>query len=150
YYRASRLYFGVFWTALAANLISPGRGLLVYVPVLLFVGYLLVCYRRELVFPRIVVMALGVIIFHLAVMSSFGHWWGGYSFGPRFSTGLVPWFVVLAILGVQARCVWLRKHATKDDGLSRKLEPFWGALLLLIGVTINGLGAADRRTQVWN
>jgi hypothetical protein len=52
YYRASRLYFGVFWTALAANLVSPGRGLLVYVPVLFFVGYLLVRYRRQLVYPE--------------------------------------------------------------------------------------------------
>src|ERR1700730_10520406 len=110
YYRPGRLYFGVFWTALAANLVSPGRGLLVYVPVLFFIGYLLVRYRRQLVYPRVAVLALSVTVVHLALMSCYDHWWGGYSYGPRFSTSLVPWFVVLAILGVQAPRGFLRKN----------------------------------------
>jgi hypothetical protein len=150
YYRASRLYFGVFWTAFAANLVSPGRGLLVYVPVLFFCGYLLARYRRQIVFPRIVVMGLAVIVVHLAVMSCFGHWWAGYSFGPRFSTGLVPWFVILAILGLQARTVWGRTNSREPDTVSRTLEMSCGALLLLASVWINSLGAADRNTTLWN
>ena len=150
YYGANRLYFGVFWTALAANLVSPGRGLLVYVPSLLFVGYLLVRYRRQLVYPRIVVLALSVTVGHLAVMSCFAHWWGGYSYGPRFSTGLVPWFVVLAILAVQARAVWLKKHGRELAQLGKKLELSVGALLLFASVAINALGAADRNTAYWN
>ena len=150
YYRASRLYFGVFWTALAANLVSPGRGLLVYVPVLFFVGYLLVRYRRQLVSPRIVVMALAVTVVHLAVMSCFGHWWGGYSYGPRFSTGLVPWFVVVAVLAVQARRICLEKHGPAISRLGKKLELSVGALLLLASIAINAFGAADRNTALWN
>lgn len=150
YYRASRLYFGVFWTALAANIVSPGRGLLVYVPVLFFVGYLLVRYREQLLYKRIVAMALSVTVVHLAVMSCFGHWWGGYSYGPRFSTGLVPWFVVLAILAVQARKIWLEKHGTGTSLMARKTELFAGALLLLASIAINAAGAADHNTAVWN
>ena len=150
YYRASRLYFGVFWTALAANLVSPGRGLLVYVPVLFFIAYLLVRYRRQLVYPRIIVMALFVTVVHLAVMSCFGHWWGGYSYGPRFSTGLVPWFVVVAILGVQARRLWIEKHSEAVTQLIRGLEASAGVVLLLASVAINGLGAVDRNTVLWN
>ncbi|HEY6119251.1 MAG TPA: hypothetical protein VIV66_04780, partial [Pyrinomonadaceae bacterium] len=38
YYQSERLNFSVFWTAVAGNLVSPARGLLVYVPALLFVG----------------------------------------------------------------------------------------------------------------
>ena len=150
YYRAGRLYFGVFCTAQAANVISPGRGLLVYVPVLLFVGYLLVRYRRHLIYPRIVVMALSVTAVHLAVMSCFGHWWGGYSYGPRFSTGLVPWFVLLAILGLQARSNWVEKHSQATSPLAQKLELSVGALLLFASVAINSFGAADRNTTYWN
>jgi hypothetical protein len=37
YYRADRLTFDSFWEALAGNLISPSRGLFIYVPVLVFV-----------------------------------------------------------------------------------------------------------------
>jgi hypothetical protein len=150
YYRASRLYFGVFWTALAANVISPGRGLLVYVPVLFFVAYLLARYAREIKYPRIVVLALAVIVVHLAVMSCFGHWWGGYSYGPRFSTGLVPWFVVLAIMGVQARNIWLEKHAGEISHLKKQLELSVAALLLVASIAINALGAVDRNTALWN
>jgi hypothetical protein len=150
YYRAGRLYFGVFWTALAANVVSPGRGLLVYVPVLFFVGYLLVRYRRQLVHPRLVVLALFVTVVHLAVMSCFGHWWGGYSYGPRFSTGLVPWFVLLAILGLQARRVCFEKQSALISRLGKKLELSAGALLLLASIAINAFGAADRNTSMWN
>jgi hypothetical protein len=150
YYRASRLYFGVFWTALAANVVSPGRGLLVYVPVLFFVGYLLVRYRRQLAHKRIVVLALSVAVFHLAVMSCFGHWWGGYSYGPRFSTGLVPWFVVVAILGLQARKVCFEKQGAVISLPGKRLELAVGALLLFASIAINALGAADRNTALWN
>ena len=150
YYRAGRLYFGVFWTAFPANLISPGRGLLVYVPVLFFVGYLLVRYRRHVVYPRIVVMALAVTVVHLAVVSCFGHWWGGYSYGARFSTSLVPWFVVIAILAVQARRISLEKAVGAVSPVGKKLELSVGALLLLASVAINSFGAADRKTALWN
>jgi hypothetical protein len=144
------LYFGVFWKALAANLVSPGRGLLVYVPVLFFIGYLLVRYRRQLVYPRVVVMALVVTVVHLALMSCYDHWWGGYSYGPRFSTSLVPWFVLLAILGVQARKVFLEEHNERISHLGKRLELAAGALLLSASVAINAFGAADRNTTYWN
>ena len=150
YYGANRLYFGVFWKALAANLVSPGRGLLVYVPVLLFVGYLLVLYRKQLAWPRLVVLALSVTVAHLAVMSSFGHWWGGFSYGPRFSTGLVPWFVLLAILALHAQRARARTSGQQLGKLRNVVEPVLGALLLSASVAINTLGAADRNTVYWN
>lgn len=150
YYGANRLYFGVFWTALAANLVSPGRGLLVYVPVLLFVGYLLIRYRPDLVYPRLVLLAISVTVAHLAVMSCFGHWWGGFSYGPRFSTGLVPWFVWLAILAVQARGIRIEKTELRTTQWRKWLELSLGALLLAASVGINALGAADRNTAYWN
>ena len=148
YYRASRLQFGVFWTALAGNLISPGRGLLVYVPVLFFIGYLLVRYRRQVVCPRLAVLSLVVIVAHVAIISCFIHWWGGHSFGARFSTGLVPWFVLLAILGLQAML-----RARSESGirpLAKKLELATGAALLFVSMAINGLGATSRATWLWN
>src|SRR5437764_4241679 len=45
YYSARRLSFNSFPNAFAGNLISPSRGLLIYVPVLLFVIYLLLRFR---------------------------------------------------------------------------------------------------------
>jgi hypothetical protein len=102
YYLASRLTFSHFGEALGGNLISPSRGLLIYVPVLLAVFYLLARYRKKLVFRRLVLLSLSIIVAHWIITSGFPHWWGGYSYGPRLMAGVVPWLVLLGILGVQA------------------------------------------------
>jgi hypothetical protein len=151
YYRASRLQFGFFWEALAGNLFSPARGLLVYVPVLLFVAFMLARYWRLVAYQRLVWLSLGVILGHLLIVSSFNHWWGGHSFGPRFTTGLVPWFVLLGILGTSAMLKWREKSTAA--GSSR---PVWraqlacGLLLLLMSVFINTRGATSHATWLWN
>jgi hypothetical protein len=90
YYQANRLSFSTFGMAMAGHLISPSRGLLVYVPVLLFVAYLLLRYWREVWSPPLAVLSLGIIAGHLMVHSMFSPWHGGGCYGPRHSTGLVP------------------------------------------------------------
>jgi len=148
YYQASRLYFGNFWTALAGHLISPGRGLLVYVPVVIFIAYLLVRYWRYIPRRRLVWLSVAVIIAHLFVISSFGHWWGGSSFGPRFTTGLVPWFGLLAILGVHA--MRIANQGKSFSNAWRRIEITTGIILMLASVIINGRGAISRATWLWN
>ena len=150
YYRASRLLFNIFATALAGNLISPARGLLVYVPVILFVGYLLARYRKFVAHTRLVWLAVAIICSHLIVISGFPHWWGGHSFGPRFTTGLVPWFVLLAILGVVAMLQARGQSARREKSISFQLERLCGGALLLLSVIINTLGATSHATWLWN
>ena len=150
YYSGSRLQFGGFWTALAGNLVSPARGTLVYVPALLFVTYLLVRYRKHVPLPRLALLSLSVIAGHLVIISGFGHWWGGHSFGPRFTTGLVPWFVLLAILGVKAMLSWRAENGAASYRVGRLVELVLGGALLLAGVFINTLGATEHETWLWN
>jgi hypothetical protein len=150
YYRANRLLFNVFGTALVGNLISPARGLLVYVPLLLFVGYLLARYRKTLTHTRLVWLSLAVIFLHLIAISGFPHWWGGHSFGARFTTGLVPWFVLLAILGVKAMLNWRGQIVRPEKSISSRLEMLCGSVLLLLSVVINTLGATSHATWLWN
>ena len=149
YYSASRLQFDSFREALAGNLISPARGLLVYVPVLLFVFYLLARYWRTLAHRRLVWLTAAIIVGHLVAISSFNHWWGGHSFGPRFSTGLVPWFVLLAVLGLRAMLDWREKHPAASRTLWRA-QLACGALLLVASLFINTRGAASHATWLWN
>ena len=144
YYRAGRFGTSTFFTALAGNLISPARGLLVYVPILLFVGFLLIRYRRVIRFPRLVWLSLSVITGHLMLISGFPHWWGGHSFGPRFTTGLVPWFVLLAILGIDA----LRQSPNTRTIFN--LQKVAGVAVLVVSVFINTLGATSHATWLWN
>jgi hypothetical protein len=150
YYRASRIYFGVFWQALAGNLISPSRGLLVYVPVLFFVGYLLVRHCYHLAHRRLLVLALAAIVLHVLLVSSFGHWWGGFSYGPRFMTGLVPWFVLLGIVGVEAALKARGQSSVAGSRTGWRVEMASGALILCLSIAINARGAISWATWQWN
>lgn len=150
YYQANRLDFGSFWIAFAGNLVSPSRGLLVYVPVLLFVVYLLVQYRRQLLFPHLTLLALAAVLCHLVTIAGFSPWNGGGCYGARYSTELVPWFVLLGILGVKAMLTWRDEHATRINAPAWNATLVLGALLLLLSVFMNGRGATSSDTAKWN
>jgi hypothetical protein len=148
YYLPSRLKTETFWVALAGNLISPSRGLLVYVPTLLFVGFLIVRYFGHLRYRRLVWLSLSIIAVHLVVISSLPHWWGGHSFGPRFTTGLVPWLVLLAILGLDAM---LRAEAQSGGWtVMRSLQRVFASCLLVLSLFIHTVGATQHATWLWN
>jgi hypothetical protein len=150
YYLASRLNFETFGKALATNLISPSRGLLVFVPVLIFVAYLLIRYAKSVASRRLLLLSLSVIASHLIVVSAFPHWWAGHSYGPRFTTGLVPWFVLLGILAVKARLTRHEGRTWKELPAGLKAELALGLLLLVSSVVINMRGATSNGTKIWN
>lgn len=152
YYSATRLRFDLFPIALAGNLVSPSRGLLVYVPVILFIVYLLARYRETLVARRLVWLSLIIIGLHLVLTSSFanlwGDWWGGASYGPRYMTELVPWFMLLAILCVKAMTRWREQHPQRLPG--KVFETATAVLLLALSVFINARGALSLDTWKWS
>jgi hypothetical protein len=151
YYRAGRLQFALFWTALAGNLISPARGLLVFVPTLFFVAFLLVRYRKHVRLQRLVWLSLAVVVVHIILVSGFNHWWGGHSFGPRLTTSLVPWFALLAILGIDAMLKWRNERAKQSLPVAGwRTQHFLGGTLLLLSITIHSLGARSHATWLWN
>ncbi len=141
--------FSAVVTALAANLVSPSRGLFVYVPAVLWVFYVTAVYWNDLHERGLAVLAMAIIAVHLLVVSSYVKWWGGTSYGPRLLMSLVPWFVLLAVLGCKAmlshyqsscsRCL-VRRRATVAAGL----------LSLGIGALINARGAISWPTYFWN
>ncbi|NOJ95228.1 hypothetical protein D7W82_26765 [Corallococcus sp. CA049B] len=103
YYRHSVDPFaGPFFMALAANLVSPSRGLFTFSPFLVLgvVGFLQRWRSRSLE-PYEVVFAL-IFILHWAVISSFFIWWAGHSIGPRFFTDVLPYLVYFLAFPVQA------------------------------------------------
>jgi hypothetical protein len=150
YYHANRLQFDVFWTALAGNLVSPARGVLVYVPIVFFVVYLLWRYRKCLVHEWLVRLALLICVAQLLVVSCFGHWWAGHSFGPRFMTGFVPWLVLLGALGLQAMLKAREAEGVTASARWRRVELTAGGALLLLSMTINAFGATSHATWLWN
>lgn len=149
YHMATALNFNKFWAAIAVHLVSPSRGLIIYVPVLIFVIYLLVRYREGLIFPRLVVLAAAVIAGHLVVISMFPNWGGG-CYGPRFTTSVVPWFVLLGIVAIKSMLAWRQRWATEEHWLSRSLTPMLGSVLVALSVFINARGAISDETWKWN
>lgn len=87
----------VFLEALAGNLVSPGRGLFIFSPVLLLsiLGVLLKVRKRQL--EKLDGFLISIIILHWIAISSYSHWWGGSSFGPRFFTDMMPYFIYFLI-----------------------------------------------------
>ncbi len=90
-------------------LLSPNRGLFIYSPVLIFslLGMVRV-WRRGGVSSglargqgRWLFRFLSVAIWATVVLySAGGIWWGGWSFGPRYMTDLLPFFSLFVALGL--------------------------------------------------
>jgi len=100
YYLPQRLEGGEFWIALSANLLSPGRGLLLFTPILL-IGLLVAGnWRRISTDDRaLVVLGVGWMLAHWVAVSRFPHWWGGWGFGPRLMMDALPGlFLAIVVL----------------------------------------------------
>ncbi len=142
YYLASRLSFDHFAEAFSGNLLSPSRGLLVFLPWLLIPVFLTLRTWTHGPSKDLQVLSLVIILIHIAVVSTFPHWWGGYCFGPRFSTELVPWFVLLTILS-------FRSYATAITKLSPGLLRL-ALLLVILSIAIHAVGALSKKSMAWN
>jgi len=146
YYRASRLdQHPGFYEALAGNMVSPARGLFIFSPILLLsaVGIWLKIHRRQ--FLLLDGLLLAAIVLHWAAISSFPHWWGGHSYGPRFFTDMTP-YMVYFLMPVVAE---LRQAGPRV--VARRVCLI-SAMVLLGGASffIHMRGANAWSTMLWN
>lgn len=129
----------------AALLFSPSRGLLVFLPIVLFPLYLIVRYWRKLSHRRLAMLALAIIFIHFLITASWAVWWGGWSYGPRMLMETIPWFVLLTVLGVRAFL---------DDGELAMRMHFAtiaaATLLLAVSVAMNAPGALSPASRRWD
>ncbi len=99
YYLPQRLEGGQFWVAFAGNMISPGRGLLLFTPTLLVLLLLIGNWRRRSWDDRaLVLLGLGWMLVHWIAISRFPHWWGGWGFGPRLMMDALPGLVLAVVV----------------------------------------------------
>ena len=122
--------------AMAANLVSPARGLLVFSPVLVFaaVG---VWQRLRAGRPDVLEsLAVAAILLHwIAVALPFANWWAGFSYGPRLFAETMPLFTLL-LLPAMARL--------------RGSTAVLFAVVALWSVFVHFRGATDFDTILWN
>jgi hypothetical protein len=143
YYMASRLQFRDMAVPLGINLFSPGRGLFAFVPITLFVLYLAMRYRKQLACKGLAVLALAQIVALAIAISTNKSWTAGWSYGPRYFTDAVPWFVLLAILGLDA----MRRAPAASH---HRMEIAAAIFLLVLSVAINARGAWSFAGMDWN
>jgi hypothetical protein len=133
---------------LSAGLISPSRGLLVFLPWVLMIGYGLIVYRRQLGQRRLVGVSLLAFVAHVLVLGSFRGWHAGECYGARYSTDILPLIVVLAIAALAAALAGGRDHP--GGRLRRPLEATILLLLVTVAVLLNGTGAISGASARWN
>jgi len=130
-------------TALIAHLVSPSRGLLIFAPIVIpALAVALLSPRRALHAP-LAGLALVWVCLHLAVVSRFPYWWGGYSYGCRLLVDVLPGVFVLVCAA-----------AAVVHGSSRPWRRL-GLLALLAagaaGIWINSVqGLFNSATAAWN
>ena len=131
-----------FHEALAGTLISPGRGLLLFTPVVAvaLVGFILKVRNKE---ARAFDWCLGItVVLHWIAISSFPDWGGGHSYGPRYFSDITPIFVFYLI-------PVLTYFQTRERAAA-PLARYAVAALVAISFLFHARGATDWRTWGWN
>lgn len=132
--------------ALAGLLVSPSRGLFIYVPILFTVLVLLIRHWRILTCRHLAWLALACISGSILMTAAISSWHGGGSYGPRYSTDYIPWLVLLAVFSVKAM---LGAAGQPDTPKPRFSLGLWiSGLLLALSVFIHARGAIAYDTGV--
>lgn len=129
-------------TAAAGNLISPSRGLIVFVPLVLF-SYAGIYVRKRQGGLNPFWMALALYpVGQWILLSPFKHWWGGDSYGPRLWTDLMPVFTLMALPAVE----WLAQRRFNHQ----KAVAILVSVGLVWGLFVESQGAILRSAWCWN
>src|SRR5262249_406361 len=85
---------------------------------------------------------VAVVLLHRIAISSFPHWWGGHSYGPRFFSDMLPYLVYFLIPVV----AWLPTL----EGARREIARWTFAAAAIASVAIHAAGALSPDAMRWN
>jgi hypothetical protein len=97
---------------LVGLLVSPGRGVLVYAPILLLALVGLVRFAQRHAWEAL--LLYGMVPVFIVLNSAYSIWWGGWSWGPRYLVPLLPYllFPIISlieplVIGHWPRWAWI-------------------------------------------
>lgn len=90
-----------YWEALAGTMVSPARGLLVYMPFLVLAP--LAWRDGSAEWRRLAWWMVAIVFGHWLLISLHSDWWGGHAFGPRYFTEVTPLLLFLTIPAIGAK-----------------------------------------------
>ena len=78
--------------------ISPSKGILTYSPIFIFsfIGFYIAMKKGWREHSQFLIYFL-IVVFHTLIISFWKHWYGGYSFGYRMSSDIIPYLVLLLV-----------------------------------------------------
>ena len=130
--------------AFFANLVSPGRGLLIWSPVFV-IAIVAVRWARRHPSPLIADLTIPAVVWiggHLVLISTMERlWWAGFSTGPRLMADALPaWMLLLAAAVEPIRSAAAERRAV-----------LWGvALMTAWSLATNVHAATDFDVHLWN
>ncbi len=126
YYMPKRLSSESFWIALYANTLSPSRGVFVFSPFLLLFFIAFKESYRMFRQNKTLLVILGWVVLHSIIISKFPHWSGGWCYGSRFMSDILPAIYLLFVVLL----LQIYQH-------SSTLKKRWITIFLLITVTFS-------------
>ncbi len=150
YDQASKLGLpSTFFESVAAQLISPSRGLFIFSPIVLVaLAGLAIAKRRRMITP-LEALSAAAIPCYLVAIALFPVWWAGTSFGPRFMTETLPFFFVLAIPFVDWIMAWRAQRPVRRP-LIYRTAIICSVVALAFSVLVNAQGGLLRSSICWN
>jgi hypothetical protein len=129
-------------TAATGLLISPSRGLLVFMPVTMFsIWGMTLAIRRRWLHPLNYFLIAWAALHFLLITSFHQLWIGGYSYGPRLLMDVVPVLVLFLIPVLRV---------IQERGWSWRPIEIALAACIAFGVFVHGRGAWRFAAQQWN
>jgi hypothetical protein len=133
-------------TGVTGMLISPGRGLLIYVPFVAWIVAVTLRRWQRLASRPLAMAAFGTIVAHGWLLAQTSVWAGGQSYGARQLSDVLVWFFVLGVLAVQV--------VAAEWSVTKPAKRFWLvgslAVLLAFSIFVNARGAYAKATWRWN
>lgn len=124
--------------ALISNLASPARGLFVFMPFFLFL--LIPRIWRERMpasFREMRPWFCGVIALHMLLVATHTDWWGGFSYGPRYLSDILPYLMLLW----SPVLPWMARDRRRQTMV---------IATVIVSALIQFRGARDIRVHQWN
>lgn len=83
--------------------LSPGKGILVFSPVLIFIFYGIFYYLKKSKKYPLEVAMITILILHTLVLGKWYAWYGGYCWGYRMMTEMIPYMVLMLIPFIKSK-----------------------------------------------
>ncbi|HET7343749.1 MAG TPA: hypothetical protein VFL90_19955 [Methylomirabilota bacterium] len=114
------------WRGLYGLLVSPGKGILIYCPIVILSALAWPAFHRRC--PRLAVVLASLIVVRLVFIAARSDWHGGFGLGPRYLYMLFPFLVIpIAVWMESAARAW-RIAVAAGVGFAAAVEQLYFAV----------------------